>query len=86
MTIVTLCVGSSCHIRGSEAIVEKLNQAIESYGLQDEVIPVAGFCFGKCNRYGATVQVDDDIFTGITKETFDAFFRENILPRAQAEG
>lgn len=83
MTFVTLCVGSSCHIHGSEEIVELLNQTIASYGLEDDVIPVAGFCFGKCSRNGMTIQVDDDIFTGITKEGFEAFFKENILPREQ---
>ena len=81
MTIVTICVGSSCHLHCSDEIVDLLNQAIEENHLQEEVIPVAGFCFGKCNRYGVTVQVDDDVFTGVTRETFDTFFKENILSR-----
>lgn len=86
MIFVTVCVGSSCHIRGSEAIVELLNQAIAAHGLEDEIIPVGGFCFQKCNRHGATIQVDDDVFAGITPQTFDAFFNEHILPRVQIEG
>ena len=85
MVFVKTCVGSSCHIRGSEEIVDMLNHEIEAHGLEDEVIPVLGFCFEKCNRYGVTIQVDDDIFTGVTKETFKTFFNENILPRAETE-
>ena len=86
MTIVTICVGSSCHIHGSEEIIERLDAAIKAHGLEDGIIPVGGFCFEKCNRQGVTIQVDDDVFTGITPQTFDAFFNENILPRAKLEG
>ena len=86
MTIVTVCVGSSCHIRGSEEIVALLEATIQARGLEDEVIPVGGFCFQKCNRHGATIQVDDDVFTGITTQSFETFFNENILPRVETKG
>ena len=86
MTIVTICVGSSCHIHGSEEIVERLDAAIKARDLEAEIIPMGGFCFGKCNRHGVTIQVDDDVFTGVTPETFDAFFNETILPRVETEG
>jgi NADH:ubiquinone oxidoreductase subunit E len=82
MTIVTICVGSSCHIHGSEEIIERLDAAIRANNKEDEIIPTGGFCFGKCNRHGVTIQVDEDVFTGVTLETFDDFFKKNILPRA----
>ena len=82
MTMVTICVGSSCHIHGSEEIIDRLDAAIRANKKEDEIIPVGGFCFDKCNRHGVTVQVDDDVYTGITPETFDTFFKEKILPRA----
>ena len=53
--IVSICVGSSCHLKGSEEIVELFNKAIEETGLDDELILVGSFCFGKCNRQGATI-------------------------------
>ncbi len=77
--IVQICVGSSCHIKGSPEIVELLRNAVEEYNLADEVTLAGSFCIGKCNRIGVTVQVDDDIHTGITKENFREFFKENIL-------
>jgi len=85
MTIVTICVGSSCHIHGSEEIIARLDAAVHAHGMEEEIIPMGGFCFEKCNRHGVTIQVDDDVFTGITPETFDTFFNETILPRAEAE-
>lgn len=77
--IVQVCVGSSCHIKGSPEIVELLQKAVTDYHLENEITLAGSFCIGKCNRVGVTVQVDDDIYVGVTKETFKEFFEENIL-------
>lgn len=77
--IIQICVGSSCHIKGSPEIVELLQNAVSEYHLEDEITLAGSFCIGKCNRVGVTVQVDDDIHTGITKENFKEFFKENVL-------
>ena len=77
--IIQICVGSSCHLKGSPEIVELLQKAIEEYSLADEVTLAGSFCIGKCNREGVTVQVDDDVHTGITRENFKEFFKENVL-------
>ena len=77
--IIQVCVGSSCHLKGSPEIVELLHKAVEQYHLEDEITLVGSFCIGKCNRVGVTIQVDDDVHTGITKENFKEFFQENVL-------
>ncbi len=77
--IIQVCVGSSCHLKGSPEIVELFQKAVADYHLDDEITLAGSFCIGKCNRIGVTVQVDDDIHTGITKENFKEFFKENIL-------
>ncbi len=84
--IIQVCVGSSCHIKGSPEIVELLQKAVENHHLENEVTLVGSFCIGKCNRVGVTVQVDDDIHTGITKENFKEFFEENVLNKISGEG
>lgn len=77
--IIQICVGSSCHIKGSADIVELLQKAVADNNLEDEITLAGSFCTGKCNRTGVTIQVDDDIHTGITKENFRDFFKEKIL-------
>lgn len=77
--IIQICVGSSCHLKGSAEIVELLQKAVEEYNLKDDITLAGSFCIGKCNRIGVTVQVDDDIHTGITKENFKEFFKEKVL-------
>jgi len=76
---VQICVGSSCYLKGSQKVVELFQQAVESYNLDDRVILSGSFCIGKCNREGVTVQVDEEIHTGITPENFREFFKINIL-------
>ena len=50
MMIIQVCVGSSCHLKGSAEIVELFQKAIEEHCLEDEVALADSFCIGKCNR------------------------------------
>ena len=77
--LIQICVGSSCHIKGSPEIVELLTKAVEENNLQDEVALAGSFCIGECNRTGVTIQVDDVIHTGINRDNFKEFFEEKVL-------
>ena len=79
--IIQICVGSSCHIKGSARIVELLQNAVTEYHLERDVTLAGSFCTGKCNRVGVTIQVDDNVYTGVTPETFPAFLRDNVLAK-----
>ena len=81
MVIVQVCVGSSCHLKGSAQIVELLQKAVAENNIDSEVTLAGSFCIGKCNREGVTIQVNDDIHTGITVENFREFFSEHILSK-----
>ena len=83
--IIQICVGSSCHLKGSSDIIELLEKAVADHHLETEVTLAGSFCIGKCNRIGVTVQVDDEIHTGITRENFKEFFTENVLNEIQNE-
>ncbi len=82
--IIQVCVGSSCHLKGSADIVELFQNAIEEHKLENEITLAGNFCIGKCNRTGVTVQIDDDVYTGITREGFKEFFKEKVLCRTEA--
>ena len=85
MLIIQVCVGSSCHLKGSETIVSLLEAAIAEHHIEDEVVLTGSFCIGKCNRLGVTVQVNDDVHVGITPENFREFFKNNILDVIKSE-
>ena len=78
---IQICIGSSCHLKGAPDIVELLQEAIKEHDLEDKVTLCGSFCIGKCNRIGVTVQVDDEIHVGITKENFKEFFNTNVLKK-----
>lgn len=82
--IVLICIGSSCHIKGSMEIVELMQKSITEHNLADDVVLSGSLCIGKCNRFGVTIQVDDDIFTGITPANFIEFFNDKILKVIQS--
>ena len=79
--VIQICVGSSCHIKGSAEIVEMLQQAVADNDLENEVTLAGSFCIGKCNRVGVTVQVDDEVHVGVTREGFREFFDRNVLAK-----
>jgi NADH:ubiquinone oxidoreductase subunit E len=81
--VIQVCVGSSCYLNGSHEIVELLQKSVEEHKLENEVTLTGSFCIGKCNRVGVTIQVDDDIHVGITKENFREFFAEQILKKLE---
>ena len=76
---VTVCIGSSCHLKGSRNIVEKLQSLVEQHDLKDKLEIAGTFCLGKCNREGVTVKIDEEIYVGVNPDEFEEFFFENIL-------
>lgn len=82
---VQICVGSSCHLKGSSDIIELFQIAVAEGKLEDEIVLAGSFCIGKCNRVGVTVQVDDEVHVGITKENFKEFFNDHVLSKLEGK-
>lgn len=83
--IIQICVGSSCHLKGSEKLVELFQKAIEERKLDNDITLAGSFCTGQCNRIGVTITVNDDVYTGITPETFESFFNDKVMPVIEKE-
>ena len=47
---VIVCIGSSCHIKGSRQVVEELQYLIAQNNLGDKVELGGTFCMGKCQE------------------------------------
>lgn len=74
---ITVCIGSSCHIKGSRQVVEQLQNLISSNNLGDKVELAGTFCMGKCQQ-GVCVSVDDK-FVSVTPEDVNEFFDREVL-------
>ena len=77
---VTVCIGSSCHIKGSRQVVERLQHLIAQEKLGDRVELGSTFCMGKCQE-GVCVTVDDRFFS-VSPDTVDGFFENEIKAKA----
>ena len=76
---ITVCIGSSCHIKGSRLVVEELQRLIQEHDLAGKVELAGTFCMGKCQQ-GVCVTADGQ-FHSVTPDTVRAFFAETVLPR-----
>ena len=73
---VTVCIGSSCHIKGSRQVVTGLQKLIADNGLADKVDLGGTFCMGQCQK-GVCVTVDGEFFS-VTPDTVADFFQKNV--------
>ena len=74
---ITVCIGSSCHIKGSRQVVEIFQELIEKNGLGDKVALGGTFCLGKCQQ-GVCVMIGEEVYS-VSPESANAFFEENVL-------
>ncbi len=78
---VTVCIGSSCHLKGSRQVVEQLQYLIAENDLKDKVELGGTFCMGKC-QLGVCVTVDSEFYS-VTPESVNEFFENAILAKAK---
>ncbi len=79
MLKITVCVGSSCHLKGSRQVVEALREMIAEKNLSDKIELAGTFCMGKCDE-GVCVTVNEDFFS-VSPETVKEFFEKEVLTR-----
>lgn len=76
---VTICIGSSCHLKGSKQIIEGLQYMVDENGLEDRIDLCGAFCMKNCVN-GVSVSIDDEIFS-VTPEKIREFFDLEIQKR-----
>lgn len=76
---ITVCIGSSCHVKGSHQVVRALQQLIRDHHLDDQVQLSGTFCLSNCQK-GVSVTVDDALYS-VSPDTVEAFFAEHVLAK-----
>lgn len=82
MIDVSVCVGSSCHLRGSYPIIEELKRLIAMEKKESCINLMASFCTGDCVN-GVCVSVGDEKIRNVTPQNIKEIFYEKILPAAE---
>ena len=76
---ITICIGSSCHLKGSRTIIQKLEELITERQLIDKIELNGSFCMGECSN-GVCVKINDELFS-VSPETVNTFFENEVLRR-----
>ena len=76
---ITICIGSSCHLKGSRTIIQKLEELITEHHLNDKIELNGSFCMGECSN-GVCVKINDELFS-VSPETVNTFFENEVLRR-----
>jgi NADH:ubiquinone oxidoreductase subunit E len=77
---VSVCVGSSCHLKGSRQVIDRLRELLSGYGLTDSIELEAALCMDNCMN-GVCVTVDGKPYS-LSPDTTEEFFRTELLARA----
>ncbi len=89
---IKVCVGSSCHLKGSYDVIEAFKEILKKYDVEDLVELQASFCLGYCAQ-GVTVKLDglaqpvveklgnDELFLhSFNKDNIEEIFVKDIYP------
>ena len=79
---VTVCIGSSCHVKGSKSVIDQLQNLITEKHVADKVELAGTFCTGNCEK-GVCVTIDDQLFS-VSPDTAKSFFETEILAKLYA--
>jgi len=74
---IVVCIGSSCHVKGSRLIIETFQRLIAEHNLKDKVDLAGTFCMGDC-VHGVNVKLDG-IKYSLSPQTAETFFNEHVL-------
>jgi NADH:ubiquinone oxidoreductase subunit E len=80
MRVITVCVGSACHLKGSHELINYFKEAIAEAGLENDVELKGTFCMDKCTD-GANLLVDEDLFHASSVDDAREIFEREILAK-----
>ena len=78
MITVTVCVGSSCHIKGARDMIVCFSDFLAEEGLEDKVELKGSFCMERCGE-GINWQINDEILSSSSVEEGAKTFRNRVL-------
>lgn len=92
---IKVCVGSSCHLKGSYDVIEAFKEVLRKYDVEDIIELQASFCLGHCAK-GVTalcncshtstespnvVKVDEGyIIHGLNASNVEELFAKEVYP------
>jgi len=79
---VTVCVGSSCHIRSSRDLLRRFDEIIKAENLKDRVALVGSFCMERCGE-GMNWKFNEEEITSTSVEEAEETLRSKLAEAAE---
>ena len=79
MKDIKICIGSSCHLKGSEGVIETFQKLIKEYNLENEIELFASFCLNNCTE-GVSVMRWDKKILSVSSTNAEEIFEKEIVP------
>lgn len=79
--VLSVCVGSSCHLKGSYDVIEKFKALIDKYDAASRIELRACFCLNRCS-HGVSVKAGDAYILDVSPQNAEEKFVNEILPLA----
>lgn len=83
MLDIYVCVGSSCHLKGSYQIINCFQRLIKENCLEKKATLKASFCMGKCTT-GVCVKIGDVFYGDVAIVNAESFFHEKVINQLEA--
>ena len=77
MVTVTVCVGSSCHIKGAREMITRFSEFLTKEGLQEKVELKGSFCMERCGE-GINWEINGEIESSPSVDEGIKTFRKRI--------
>jgi len=78
LATVTVCVGSSCHVKGARKVIMRFNELLREHNLAEKVELKGSFCMERCGE-GINWQIDDESLTSASVEEAIQTFESRII-------
>ena len=80
--VLKVCVGSSCHLRGSYDVIEEMKRLIAAHGMEGKIDLQASFCMGNCQN-GVSLKADEVLVHNANKDNCEELILTEVLPRVK---
>lgn len=77
---VSVCVGTSCYIKNSTSVLNKLMQYVKIEGLEELVEVEPTFCLDNCGK-GPNASIDGEVISEVTYKKLQALIRSKLNER-----
>ena len=82
MITVTVCVGSSCHIKGARDVIMRFDELLKKHSLENKVELKGSFCMERCGE-GVNWQIDDEPQTSLDVDDAVKTFQARVIDVAR---